>query len=85
MQEADAFLGDAIDVGRLVTHQTAAVSADVGDPDVVTEDDEDVGFCRRFFDWASTTPGAISVKPGRPRISRFLFTVLLLRQRMLAS
>ena len=42
VQEAEAFLGDAVDVGRLVAHQAVAVGADVGDADVVAEDDEDV-------------------------------------------
>ena len=44
VQEANAFLGDAVDVGRLVAHQAVAVGADVGDADVVAEDDEDVRF-----------------------------------------
>ena len=42
VQEADALVGDAVDVGRLVAHQAVAVGADVGDADVVAEDDEDV-------------------------------------------
>ena len=41
--EADALLGDAVDVRRLVAHQAAAVGADVGDADVVAEDHQDVG------------------------------------------
>ena len=48
VEEADALLGDAIDVGRLVAHQAVAVGADVGDADVVAEDDEDVGFPARL-------------------------------------
>ena len=43
VEEADALLGDAVDVGRLVAHQAVAVGADVADADVVAEDDEDVG------------------------------------------
>ena len=42
VEEAHALLGDAVDVGRLVAHQAVAVGADVGDADVVAEDDEDV-------------------------------------------
>ena len=42
--EGDAFLGDAIDVRRLVAHHATAVVADVPGADVVAPDDEDVGF-----------------------------------------
>ena len=53
--EHHAFLGDAVDVRRLVAHQPAGIGADVGLADVVAEDDEDVrlrrarllGQCRR--------------------------------------
>ena len=41
--EGDAFLGDAIDVRRLVAHHAAVVVADVPGADVVAPDDEDVG------------------------------------------
>src|SRR5438045_79618 len=39
-----AFLGDAIDVRRAVTHYAHRVGADVGLPDVIAKDDEDVWF-----------------------------------------
>ena len=42
--EHRAFFGDAVDVGRLVTHDAVVVGADVMDADVVAPDDEDVGF-----------------------------------------
>ena len=40
--EADAFLGDAVDVRRLVAHHAAVVVADVPGADVIAPDDEDV-------------------------------------------
>ena len=40
--EDRAFLGDAVDVRRAVAHHAAVVGADVPQPDVVAEDDEDV-------------------------------------------
>ena len=40
--EHHAFLGDAVDVRRLVAHHAERVGADVGLADVVAEDDEDV-------------------------------------------
>ena len=46
VQEPEALLGDAVDVGRFIAHQPVAVATDVGDADVVAEDDEDVGFFR---------------------------------------
>jgi len=42
--EGDAFLGDAVDVGRLVAHQAHAEMADVGDADIIAPQDQDVGF-----------------------------------------
>ena len=62
VQEPNAFLGDAIDVGRLVPHQAAAVSADVGDPDVVAEDDEDVGLLLRRLCYPWHTQGCSTDK-----------------------
>ena len=44
--EQRAFLGEAIDVGRLVAHHTEVVGADVVDADVVAPDDEDVRLSR---------------------------------------
>jgi hypothetical protein len=41
--EEHAFLGDAVDVGRLEAHHPEAVGADVGLTDVIAEDDQDVG------------------------------------------
>ena len=45
--EQRAFLGDAVDVGRLVAHHAQVVGADVELADVIAPDDEDVGFLRR--------------------------------------
>ena len=45
--EDRAFLGDAVDVRRAVAHHAAVVGADVPQPDVVAEDDEDVGLAAR--------------------------------------
>ena len=42
-----AFFGDAVDVGRLITHDATVVAARVKPSDVVTHDDEDVGFLIR--------------------------------------
>src|SRR5262249_46469795 len=42
--EAHALAGDAIDVGRAVAHQAVAVTAQVGNADVVAPDDENVWF-----------------------------------------
>ena len=41
--EAHPLVGEAVDVGRAIAHQAIAVATQVGDPDVVTPDDEDVG------------------------------------------
>src|SRR5208337_1894421 len=40
--EGDAFLGDAVDVGRAVAHLPAAVEADVPPADIVAPQNEDV-------------------------------------------
>ena len=50
--EQRAFFGDAVDVGRLVTHHALVVGADVEPADVVAPDDEDVG----FLSWAGAGP-----------------------------
>ena len=42
--EDPALIGDAVDVGRPVAHHAAVVGADVPVADVVTHDDQDVGF-----------------------------------------
>ncbi|MFT7288835.1 MAG: hypothetical protein ACI87W_002958 [Halieaceae bacterium] len=51
VRKHDAFFGDAVDVGGLVTHHALVVRADIEPADVVTPDYEDVGFfsseCRR--------------------------------------
>src|SRR6185437_15064331 len=41
--EAHPFFGDPVDVRSLISHQSAAVAAEVTDPDVVSPDDEDIG------------------------------------------
>ena len=43
--EHHAFAGDAVDVGGSIAHQAERVGTDIGLPDVVTVDDEDVGPC----------------------------------------
>jgi hypothetical protein len=53
--KADAFAGDAVDVRRLVAHHAAVVVADVPGADVVTPDDEDVGFFDARLDFAKLT------------------------------
>ena len=40
--EHHAFLGDAVDVGRLVAHEPVRIAAEVRDADIVAPDDEDV-------------------------------------------
>ena len=40
--EHHAFLGDAVDVGRLIAHQAVRIAAQVRDADVVAPDDEDI-------------------------------------------
>ena len=44
--EERAFLGDAVDVGRLVAHHALVVGADVPVADVVAPDDQDVRLAR---------------------------------------
>src|SRR5438874_4030742 len=41
--ETHAFLCDAVDVGRAVAHQPVAVTAQIGDADIVAPDDDDIG------------------------------------------
>ena len=40
--EHHAFLGDAVDVGRLVAHEAVRIAAQIRDADIVAPDDEDV-------------------------------------------
>ena len=42
--EGDAFVGDAVDVGRAVAHLSAAVVADIPPADVVAPENEDIRF-----------------------------------------
>src|ERR1700749_4632387 len=42
MLEPDAFASDAIDVRRLVAHQSIRVATEVGNADIVAPEDEDV-------------------------------------------
>ncbi|MNL26341.1 hypothetical protein D3C87_1478610 [compost metagenome] len=44
--EHHAFLGQAVDIGRLVAHEAVAVAADVGDADVVTKNNQNVRLVR---------------------------------------
>jgi hypothetical protein len=43
VREHHAFLGKAIDVGRAVAHHTKRIGTDIGLPDMIAEDDKDVG------------------------------------------
>ena len=66
VEEPDALSRDAVDVGRFVAHQPVAVGADVGDADVVAEDDEDVGLAptrRRFCACACSTRALVPSAP----------------------
>jgi hypothetical protein len=45
--EKHSLVGNPVDVGREVAHQSAAVATQVGDADIVAPDDEDV----RFLVW----------------------------------
>jgi hypothetical protein len=40
--EKHALLGQAVDVGRAIAHEAMGVAAEVGLPDVIAPDDEDV-------------------------------------------
>src|ERR1700719_3636824 len=42
--ENHSLLRDAIDVGRPIAHHTHRIGADIGLPDVITENDENVWF-----------------------------------------
>src|SRR5262249_42363939 len=44
--EAGPFPGDAVDVGRLISHDAAVVAAGVDPADVIPPDDEDIGLLR---------------------------------------
>ena len=44
--EKQPFIGQPVDVGRPETQQPLGIGADIGDADVVAEDDHDVGFFR---------------------------------------
>src|SRR5262249_33459551 len=66
VREPHPFVGDPVDVGRSVAHQPVAVAAEVGDPDVVAPDHENVRLLGRharspFVDWRP--PGARRVAP----------------------
>ena len=56
--EHHAFLGEAVDIGRLVAHQPEVVGADIGFTDVVAPDDDDVGLVAlRMSDTYYQRPG----------------------------
>jgi hypothetical protein len=44
MKEAKTFIGDTINVGCGVAHEAIAISADVRGTNIITPDDEDIGF-----------------------------------------
>ena len=44
--EHHAFVGDAIDIGGLIPRHPVAVDAEVGGPDIVGHDHEDIRFLR---------------------------------------
>jgi hypothetical protein len=43
VEETKPFLCEAVDVGRLVTHDAVAIAAQIRDADIIAEDDENVG------------------------------------------
>ena len=44
VHEAAAFAGQAVDVGRFPDHQALVIRTDIHDADVVTHDEQNVGF-----------------------------------------
>jgi hypothetical protein len=46
VQEGNTLAADAVDVRGFVSHQTVGVVADIGDADIVAEDDQDVRLAR---------------------------------------
>ena len=46
--EQHAFLGEPVDVGRLIAHQAVRIAAQVRLTDIIAPDDEDVGFLADF-------------------------------------
>jgi len=65
VREHRAFLRDAVDVRRAITHHAVGVRADVRDTDIVAEDDEmfgflaATGFCCACAPKANATPSAV--------------------------
>src|SRR5882672_2140876 len=57
LEEANAFLANAVDVRRFVAHQAVTVGADVGDADVIAPDDEYVRLVRALREAARRRNG----------------------------
>src|SRR4029077_1186248 len=51
VSEHHTFLCDAVDVRRLVSHQAKRVGADIGLPNVIPENNEDVRFLSGRWHW----------------------------------
>src|SRR5664280_2510657 len=61
--EPDALVGDPVDVGSAVAHETVAVAAEIGDPDVITPDHQDV----RVPMWHAISSGGRMANPNLRR------------------
>ena len=72
MKKANAFVGETVNVWCGVTHQPIAVATEIGDADVVTEDDEDVGFLVRGKRWAGDECQATTITAHIIVIANFL-------------
>jgi hypothetical protein len=55
--EHHAFMGDAVDVGRLVAHHAPAVAAEVPVADIISPDDQNVGFSF----WHLSSPSSFAI------------------------
>jgi hypothetical protein len=65
VREPHPFVGDPVDVGRSVAHQPVAVAAEVGDPDVVAPDHENV----RLLGSHARSPFVECRPPGARRVA----------------
>ena len=77
--EDRALVGDAVDVGRAVTHHAAIVGADVPVADVIAHDDEDVWLLRLLREgWrAYSERGCGESEQSRPDVPRKAHHTLL--------
>src|SRR5262249_45783295 len=80
--ESHALLCDAVDVGRAIAHQSVAITAEIGDADVVPPDDEHIWFPCSFLCFSLFFPfffflSSYAVKKGFTRCSSYLHAVLI--------